>query len=503
MLFGSKKKDEEIERLKRKIEELENQKNDEDLLLNELNEVVQKFEKGFYGITIENESSNSKLNEIKDNFNKALLNNSRLAEAGIKTLIEYGNAKFDSTLETDNLSGKMGSILLGIRALGNTISEILGLLDNSSIELHQQVVELSSASNSLASASNQQAASLEETAAAIEEVSSTIANTNEHTLKMAQLSKDVNQSAKNGQKLANDTVESMIKINDEVTSIQVATAIIDQIAFQTNILSLNAAVEAATAGEAGKGFAVVAAEVRNLASRSAEAAREINSIVQKARQRAIEGKEIASSMIDGYETLNKNIENQLNIINEVSNATKEQANAMQQINDAVNELDKTTQQNAAMASQISSQSQTIESLSNKLVEVVKHTSYKKDAKSRVCDIDMMFVINRLKLDHINFKDNNYNQLNSKKIWTVTKETECNLGKWIAQQEQENKNFTKTVNWEHLKNAHERVHKGVQSVIHDNANGNLNGMLDTTMQIDLAIYEVFKTMQTTKEENCSN
>ena len=130
-------------------------------------------------------------------------------------------------------------------------------------------------------------------------------------------------------------------------------------------------------------------------------------------------------------------------------------------------------------------------------------TYKKDAKSRVCDIDMMFVINRLKLDHINFKNNNYNQLDSKKVWTVTKETECNLGKWIIQQEQENKNYTKTANWKNLKDAHERVHKGVQSVIHDNANGNLNGMLDTTMQIDLAIYEVFKTMQTTKEENCGN
>ena len=208
-------------------------------------------------------------------------------------------------------------------------------------------------------------------------------------------------------------------------------------------------------------------------------------------------------MIHGYETLNKNIENQINIINEVSNATKEQSDAMEQINDAVNELDKTTQQNAAMASQISSQSYTIESLSKKLLDVVNHTSYKKDAKTRVCDIDMMYVINRLKLDHINFKNNNYNQLDSKKVWTVTKETECNLGKWIIQQEQENKNYTKTSNWNHLKDAHEKVHKGVQSVIHDNANGNLNGMLDTTMQIDLAIYEVFKTMQTTKEENCGN
>ena len=145
--------------------------------------------------------------------------------------------------------------------------------------------------------------------------------------------------------------------------------------------------------------------MRNLATRSSDAAKEINSIVQKAKLRANEGKEIANSMIQGYDKLNRNIENQINIINEVSSASKEQSEAVEQINDAINELDKTTQQNAAMASQISSQSHTIEALSNKLVEVVKHTSYNKDSKSKVCDIDMMFVINRLKLDHINFKDN--------------------------------------------------------------------------------------------------
>ncbi|BAK70538.1 methyl-accepting chemotaxis protein [Aliarcobacter butzleri] len=502
-MFWNKKKDEEIEILKKRIEYLENKENYEDLFLNELNEVIQKFEKGFYGINIESDTFNHKFNEIKNNLNKALKNNSRIADASIKTLIEYGNAKFDYIIEVDNLSGKMGSILLGIRALGNTISEILGLLDNLSIELNQQSIKLSSAANNLSKASNQQAASLEETAAAVEEISSTIANTNEHTLMMAELSKEVNLSAKNGQNLANNTVESMIKINDEVSLIEEATAIIDQIAFQTNILSLNAAVEAATAGEAGKGFAVVAQEVRNLASRSSDAAKEINNIVKKAKQRANEGKEIANSMILGYETLNKNIENQINIINEVSNASKEQSEAMRQINDAINDLDKITQQNAAMASRISSESNSIENLSNKLVNVVKYTSYNKDSKRKVCDIDMMFTINRLKLDHINFKDNNYSQLNEKKVWTVTKDTECNLGKWILLQEQENKNFTKTKNWKELKYVHEKVHKGVQSVINDNSNDNLNSMLETTMEVDESISEVFKLMQIIKEENCKD
>ena len=278
------KKDEQILELKKRIEELEKEKEKDDLLLEEINEVILKFEKGFYGITVKNSSLNQKLNEIKNNFNKALLNNSRLADAGIKTLIEYGNAKFDTELEVKDLSGKMGSIILGIRALGNTVSEILALLDNSAIQLHQQVVELSSASTSLASAANRQAASLEETAAALEEVSSTVSNTSENTLKMAQLSREVNISAQNGQRLANETAESMVKINNDVSLIQEATAVIDQIAFQTNILSLNAAVEAATAGEAGKGFAVVAQEVRNLAGRSAEVAKEINKIVNKAKE---------------------------------------------------------------------------------------------------------------------------------------------------------------------------------------------------------------------------
>jgi methyl-accepting chemotaxis protein len=500
MFFNNKEKDLEIGRLKERIKELENSKKEEDLLFKEINEVLLKFEKGFYGIFVKNNCSNHNLNEIKNNLNNALKNNALLADRGIQTLIQYGNANFEQKIDTSDLSGKMGSMILGIRALGSSISELLALLDMTSVELHDEMIELSDASNTLASASNQQAASLEETAAALEEVTSTVINTSENTIKMANLSEEVNKSAKEGEKLANNTYSSMENINSEVSLIEDATSIIDQIAFQTNILSLNAAVEAATAGEAGKGFAVVAQEVRNLASRSADAAKEITNIVHKAKQRANEGKSIAEEMIKGYSVLNSNISNQLEIIDEVSNASKEQQQAIEQINDAVTQLDKTTQQNASAAAQISSQSRHIEGLSQKLVQVVNKTTYIKDAREQVKDIDLMFTLNSLKLDHINFKDTNYKKLDSKTIWKVASDKECNLGKWVIEQEELERSFTKTENWNHLKEVHSNVHNHVQSVIEDNANNNIESMLNTSLDIDKAISEVFWTVQKAKREN---
>jgi methyl-accepting chemotaxis protein len=141
----------------------------------------------------------------------------------------------------------------------------------------------------------------------------------------------------------------MEEINQQVNSISEAISIIDQIAFQTNILSLNAAVEAATAGEAGRGFAVVAQEVRNLANRSADAAKEIKKLVENAT--ANYGKEIANDMINGYMQLNSNITNTSNIIEDIQSASNEQLLGIKQINDAINQLDEQTQQNAIVASQ--------------------------------------------------------------------------------------------------------------------------------------------------------
>ncbi len=503
MLFGNcNKQEKRIKELEEENKKLKKQLKGDDSLYNEINEALLKFEKGLYDISIKSTSSNSKLNTIKDNLNKAFTSNAYFANEAVQILIEYGNANFAFPVETKNLSGKLGSIILGIRSLGSGFSEILALLDVTD-QLNKELLDLSNTSTQLSNASNEQAVSLEETAASLEEITSAIGQNTENTIIMSELSNDVHSAASNGEKLANDTYTSMQSINNEVNAINEAITVIDQIAFQTNILSLNAAVEAATAGEAGKGFAVVAQEVRNLASRSAEAAKEIKDIVINATTKANEGKAIAQNMIDGYATLNENINKQIEIINNVSSASKEQRTAIEQINDTVTQLDQATQQNAASATSISDQCTRIQKITSILTEVGKFTSYDKKANEQVCDIPLMFELNRLKLDHINFKDSNFRKLNEKKIFSVKNIHECNLGKWIDTQEKNNKDFTKTSNWEHLKNVHYNVHNGVKEIIEHNAKGNNNNVLSSTLEIDQAISDVFWTIQQVKRDNCKN
>ena len=193
---------------------------------------------------------------------------------------------------------------------------------------------------------------------------------------MANHSNELSSSIEEGQKLASITVDSMNSINEQTKAIADAISVIDQIAFQTNILSLNAAVEAATAGEAGRGFAVVAQEVRNLASRSAEAAREIKDLVENATNKTNSGKKIADDMINGYIKLKENIAKTTKVIHDISISSNEQKTSIEQINDVVNRLDRQTQNNASIATQTQDIAINTSNIAKKILETVNEKEFR-------------------------------------------------------------------------------------------------------------------------------
>ena len=320
-------------------------------VINDTIAVLAEFEQGDLCQRVNTNSSNPALQELTNLLNQMGTNMEKNIDGVLDVLEQYSNSNYMNKVKTDGIKEHLFKLASGVNTLGDAISGMLvdnkqnGLtLGNSSDILLKNVDKLNNNSN-------EAAASLEETAAALEEVTSIISSNTQNVVKMAQFASQVTVSANDGQNLANQTTVAMDEINKEVASISEAISVIDQIAFQTNILSLNAAVEAATAGEAGKGFAVVAQEVRNLASRSADAANDIKALVDNATSKANNGKVIADKMIEGYNGLNENISKTIDLISNVESASKEQQHGIEQINDAVNSLDQQTQQNASIASE--------------------------------------------------------------------------------------------------------------------------------------------------------
>ncbi|WP_368031237.1 methyl-accepting chemotaxis protein [Arcobacter sp. s6] len=319
-------------------------------LIEDVKKVVEVVKTGNLSTKVNASTENESLEELKVIFNEMLKIIAGKVSSDINK-IEIALTQFQALNFAYRIPDATGQTAIGLNSLAKVISDMLVLNKENGLSLQDSANYLLLNVDKLSSASTQAAASIEETAAALEEITSNMSNNTQNVMQMVFYANELTSSANEGQKLASETTVSMDEINNQVNAINEAITVIDQIAFQTNILSLNAAVEAATAGEAGRGFAVVAQEVRNLASRSAEAAKEIKNLVENATGKANNGKTIADKMIQGYGGLTENISKTMQLIKSVEIVIKEQQQGIAQINNAINSLDQQTQANALVASQ--------------------------------------------------------------------------------------------------------------------------------------------------------
>ena len=344
--------------------------NEELLLIQEAKMVMDKIKHGIYSDIITSTTSNKSLEEFKQGVNEMIIETRGHFSNVNNILNKYTNYDYRNELKLEGITkeGEFKLLVGSVNKLKNAITQMLLENKTNGVALQNTSEVLLNNVDKLNQSSNEAAQSLKNTSSVLEKITQNVDKTSAQTKQMSNLANAVTVSATDGLNLAFKTTTAMDEINEKVSAINESITIIDQIAFQTNILSLNAAVEAATAGEAGKGFAVVAQEVRNLANSSTQAAREIKNLVESANIKANEGKTIANNMIQGYTTLNSDINKTIELIGDVSSASKEQQIGIIQINDAINILEKQVEANAEVSSQANNIAVKTSNIANKIVD---------------------------------------------------------------------------------------------------------------------------------------
>jgi methyl-accepting chemotaxis protein len=262
------------------------------------------------------------------------------------------------------------SLNLALKNLATTISTVREVVDSVSIGAE----EITNGNEDLAERTSEQASALEETSASMEEMTSTVKQNADNAKQANQLAAAARDVAEKGGSVTARAVQAMGEINQSSKKIADIITVIDEIAFQTNLLALNAAVEAARAGEHGRGFAVVATEVRNLAQRSATAAKEIKDLINESIQRVSEGTELVDQSGKTLDEIVTSVKRVSDIIAEISAASQEQASGIDEVNKAIMQMDETTQHNAALVEETTSASQSMKDQARELkhqIEVFK------------------------------------------------------------------------------------------------------------------------------------
>lgn len=273
------------------------------------------------------------------------------------------------SIEVDG-SNEVGQLAESLRHMQSELVRTVGDVRNGANAIYSGASEIATGNNDLSSRTEQQAASLEETAASMEQLTATVKQNAENARQASHLALSASETAQRGGNVVDSVVQTMRDISTSSQKIADIISVIDGIAFQTNILALNAAVEAARAGEQGRGFAVVAGEVRNLAQRSAQAAREIKTLIEDSVGKVDVGSTLVESAGETMAEIVSAVTRVTDIMGEIASASDEQSRGIDQVGLAVVEMDRVTQQNAALVEESAAAAAALEEQASCLTEAV-------------------------------------------------------------------------------------------------------------------------------------
>jgi methyl-accepting chemotaxis protein len=282
----------------------------------------------------------------------------------------------------DGKTGEIAQLCEGVNGLLDTMTGIISEVSESAQTLTTAAREIATGNTDLSQRTEEQAASLEETAASMEQLTNTVRQNAENAQQANKLASSASDVAMKGGSVVAEVVQTMDGITQASRKIADIIGVIDEIAFQTNILALNAAVEAARAGDQGRGFAVVAAEVRNLAQRSANAAKEIKGLISDSVAKVESGSRLVDTAGKTMEEIVQSVKRVTDIMAEISAASQEQRGGIEQVNNAVTQMDKVTQQNAALVEEAAAAAKSMEDQTNAMMEMVGQFEVGGDSNAR-------------------------------------------------------------------------------------------------------------------------